>query len=107
MPCDATLHSGRPSGPLCVLAAFSLILFCVRAQAAQQLTAKRNLPKQSARSSSLRVTEAKELLRENRVPEAKSKIQEELQQNPANAETYDLLRVILVNEMDYPVAVEA
>src|SRR5260370_21554249 len=107
MPCDATLHSGRPSGPLCVLVAFSLILLCVTAQAAQQPTAKRNVQKQSARSSSLRVTEAKELLRENRVPEAKSKIQEELQQNPANAEAYDLLGVISVDEKDYPGALEA
>ncbi len=107
MPCDATLHSGRPSGLLRVLVAFSLILFCVTAQAAQQPTAKRNVPKQSARSSSLRVTEAKELLRENHVPEAKSKIQEELQQNPANAEAYDLLGVISVSEKDYPSALEA
>src|SRR5258707_8699710 len=107
MPRDATLQSTRPSGPLCVLVAFSLILFCVIAQAAQQPTAKRNVPKQSARSSSLRVTEAKELLRENRVPEAKSKIQEELQQNSANAEAYDLLGVISVNEKDYPGALEA
>jgi tetratricopeptide (TPR) repeat protein len=53
------------------------------------------------------LAEAETLANQGRISEAKSKIYEELQQNPANAEAYDLLGVISVSEKDYPGALEA
>jgi tetratricopeptide (TPR) repeat protein len=108
MGCDATLQRNRPKGAVGALLASSLILFCVITPAAQQPAATRNVPKQSAKStSSPGVTEAELLLREGRLAEAKSKLNQELQENPTNAKAYDLLGVIAVSEKDYQSALEA
>ena len=108
MLCYATLHRICPGGAVGALIASSLILFCITTQASQQPTAKRNVPKQSAKMTvSPQLSEAEVLLREGRIAEAKSKIQEELEQNPADAQAYDLLGVLAVNEKDYPGALEA
>ena len=87
--------------------ALSVILPCVAAHTAQQPAAKRSAPKQAAKPLSPRLAEAEALLGEGRVADAKNKIQEELQQNPANAEAYDLLGVACVNEKDYDGALDA
>jgi tetratricopeptide (TPR) repeat protein len=107
MVCEAALQRKRASVAICAILALSLICSCVRAHAAQQPAVKPSTPQQSAKSPSLLLAEAEALLREGRVADAKKKIQEELQQNPANAEGYDLLGVVCVNDKDYPGALEA
>jgi len=83
------------------------ILFCVTPSIAQRSALNRTPPEQSTRPLSPLLTEAEALLREGRITDAKNKIQEELQRNPANAEAYDLLGVACVNEKDFPRALEA
>lgn len=83
------------------------IFFCVTAHAGQEPTAKRSAPKSAAKATSPLLAEAEALVNEGRVSEAKSKIQEELQQNPTNAKAYDLLGVISVSEKNYDGALEA
>jgi tetratricopeptide (TPR) repeat protein len=83
------------------------ILFCVTASVAQQPATSRTATNQSAIPTSPLLTEAEALLREGRIADAKSKIQEELQHNPVNADAYDLLGVAYVNEKDFPGALEA
>jgi tetratricopeptide (TPR) repeat protein len=107
MACEAESQRKSASFAMCAVLALSLICFCVPALAAQQPTAQRSVPKQSAKSASPLLAEAKALLREGRVGDAKSKIQEELQRNPADAEAYDLLGFACVNEKDYGGALEA
>src|SRR6266404_7314562 len=108
MAFDAALQRqrARPAMPA-ILLALSLIPFCAPAHAVQQSAAKRSAPKQSAKPTSPLLAEAEALLREGRITDAKSKIQQELQRNPASAEAYDLLGVACVNEKDYPGALEA
>jgi tetratricopeptide (TPR) repeat protein len=89
-----------------ILALF-VILLSAAASVAQQPATKRSLPKQSVAPASPLLGEAEGLLREGRVSDAKSKIGEELQRNPANPEAYDLLGVAYVNEKDFPGALEA
>src|SRR5260370_19959819 len=84
--------------PLCDVAA---------THAVQHVAAKLSAPNQSAKPMSPLLAEAEALLREGRITDAKSKIQQELQRNPASAEAYDLLGVACVNEKDYPGALEA
>ena len=107
MAFDAALQRKRATGAMCAVFALSLIPFCAPARAAQQPAPQQSAPKQSAKSTSPLLAEAKALLREGRISDAKSKIQEELQRNPASAEAYDLLGVACVNEKDYPGALEA
>jgi tetratricopeptide (TPR) repeat protein len=107
MACEAESQRKRASFAMCAVLALSLICFCVPALAAQQPTAQRSMSKRSAKLTSPLLAEAKALLREGRTADAKSKIQEELQRNPANAEAYDLLGFACVNEKDYGGALEA
>ena len=86
--------------------AFSVIFICATAHAGQQ-PAQRSAPRQTANPASPLLAETEALANEGRVAEAKSKIQEELRQNPANAKAYDLLGVISVSEKDYASALEA
>jgi tetratricopeptide (TPR) repeat protein len=53
------------------------------------------------------VAEAQALVDQGRISDARSKIEEELQQHPGNAEAYDLLGVIAASEKDYRVALDA
>src|SRR5260370_13036890 len=109
MAFDAALQRQRASGAMCAIFALSLIPLCAPAptHAVQQSAAKRSAPNQSAKPTSPLLAEAEALLREGRITDAKSKIQQELQRNPASAEAYDLLGVACVNEKDYPGALEA
>src|SRR3984893_288693 len=107
MPFDAALRRKRTSATKCGILALSLISFCPATHAAQQSAAKHSAPKQSANPTSPVLNEAEALLREGRITEAKTKIQEELQQNPTKAEAYNLFGVACVNEKDYPGALEA
>src|SRR5260370_20099483 len=107
MAFHGALQRKRTSPTLRGILAVSVIFFCAPAHAAQQPAAKRSTAKQTAKAASPLLAEAEALVGEDRVAEAKSKIQEELQQNPANAEAYDLLGVISVSEKDYAGALEA
>src|SRR5260370_39425613 len=107
MAFDAVLQRKRASAALRRTLAFSMIFFCASAHAAQLPGPKRSAPKQAAKATSPLLAEAEGLVREGRVAEAKNKIQEQLQQNPANAGAFDLLGVISVSEKDYPDALDA
>src|ERR1700737_1248568 len=107
MAFDPALQHKRASASMQGILALSLIFLCATVQAPQQPAAKQSARKQSAKSTSPLLAEAEALLREGRVADAKSKIQEELLRNPANAEAYDLLGVACINEKDYPGALEA
>src|SRR5713226_2466442 len=106
MAFDAAWQRKRASATMRGILAVSVIFFCATAHAAQQPAPQRSAPKQAAKAAAL-LAEAKALVSEGRVADAKSKIQEELQQNPANAEAYDLLGVIFVSEKDYAGALDA
>jgi tetratricopeptide (TPR) repeat protein len=108
MPFDVTSQRSRTSAAVWALVAFSLFPVCFAMHAAQKPAPKLNVPKQSAKSTlSPRLSEAEVLLREGHVLEAKGKIQQELEQNPGNAEAYNLLGVIAVSEKDYLSALAA
>src|SRR6266404_4328395 len=102
MAFDAILLRMHVSSAMRNILVLFAILLCVSASVAQQATTK-----QSAKTTSPLLTEAEALLREGRIADAKSRIQEELQRNPTNAEGYDLLGVASVNEKDFPGALEA
>ena len=102
MAFDGALLRTRVSTAMRIIIALFAILLCAFSSVAQQPTTK-----QFAKPSSPLLTEAEALLREGRIAEAKSRIQEELQRNPTNAEAYDLLGVASVNEKDFPGALEA
>ncbi|HLZ90881.1 MAG TPA: tetratricopeptide repeat protein [Candidatus Acidoferrum sp.] len=90
-------------------AILALLILCFPSlsSAQQQPAAKRATLNPTPKSSSPLLSEAETLLREGRTADAKRKIQDELQLHPANAEAYDLLGVISVNEKDYANALEA
>lgn len=107
MASDAAFQRKRASGALRGILAVLVIFSCMTAYAWQQPATKKSAAKQAAKVASPLLAEAQALVSEGRVAEAKSKIQEELRQNPANAEAYDLLGVISVSEKDYASALEA
>src|ERR1700687_4037795 len=107
MAFDSALQRKLASVASWVILALSMMSSCAAAHAAQQPAAKRSAPKQLAKAVSPLLAEAEGLLREGRIAEAKTKIREELQRNPANAEGYNLLGVIYVSEKDYAGALEA
>src|SRR6266436_1316000 len=102
MAFEAALVRTRVSTAVRNIIALFGISLCLSSSVAQQPTTK-----QFDKPSSPPLTEAEALLREGRIEEAKSRIQEELQRNPTNAEAYDLLGVASVNEKDFPGALEA
>src|SRR5258706_7050318 len=104
---DAALQRTRLSIAMRNILAMVAILFCVAPFIAQQPATNRTPRKESVKAASPLLTQAEALLREGRIADAKSKIQEELQRDPVNAEAYDLLGVACVNEKDFPAAVEA
>ena len=107
MVLGAALQRNRVSIAMRIIPAFVVISSCLGAPARQQPASNRTEPRQSSRQASPLLTDAEALLREGRIADAKSKIQEELQRNPTNAEVYDLLGVVCVNEKDFPAALEA
>jgi tetratricopeptide (TPR) repeat protein len=107
MAFDAALQRKRASAAMRGILAVSLTCFCATADGGQQAAAKRSASKQAANAASRLLTEAQALVSEGQVAEAQRKIQEELQQNPGNAEAYDLLGVISVSEKNYAGALEA
>src|SRR5258708_35482868 len=104
---DAALQRTRLSIAMRNILAMVAILFCVASSIAQQPATNRTPRKESVKAASPLLTEAEALLREGRIADAKSNIQEALQRNPANADAYDLLGVAYVNEKDFPGALEA
>jgi tetratricopeptide (TPR) repeat protein len=102
---EAALPRTRVSTAVRNIIVLFAVLLCVSSSVAQQPATNRTAP--NARPASPLLSEAEDLLREGHVAEAKSKIQEELQHNPTNAEAYDLLGVACVNEKDFPSALEA
>jgi len=100
----AALRQSRVSIAMRKILVLFWVLFCVTASVAQRPATKES---QSAIPTSSLLTEAEALLREGRVADAKSKIQEELERNPWNAEAYNLLGVACVNERDFSGALEA
>lgn len=105
MGVEAASPRTRVSTAVRNLIALFAILLCVSSSVAQQPATNRTAP--NARPASPLLSEAEALLREGHVAEAKSKIQEELQRNPTNAEAYDLLGVACVSEKDFPSALAA
>ena len=100
----AALRQSRVSIAMRKILVLFWVLFCVTASVAQRPATKES---QSAIPTSSLLTEAEALLREGRIADAKSKIQEELERNPWNAEAYNLLGVACVNERDFSGALEA
>ena len=74
--------------------------------AAQQAVPSPDNARQSANTPAA-FLEAETLLREGSIDEAKKKIQEELERNPASVEGYNLLGIIDSEQRDYPRALEA
>ena len=107
MAFDAALQRKRASAAMRGILAASMIFVYASAHAAQQPTGSRSTPPQAKKAASSLLVEAETLMGEGRVNDAKSKIREELRQNPANAEAYDLLGAISVSEKDYPGALDA
>jgi tetratricopeptide (TPR) repeat protein len=103
----ATLKRNRRSAALCVFLALAVTFSCATALAGQQPATKRSASQQPTEAVTPALAEAKALFREGRVAEAKSKIQDELQRNPANAKAYDLLGIVSVSEKDYAAALDA
>src|SRR5690242_21069948 len=102
MAFGAALQRKRVRLALSNILALFTIFIPVATPAARQNT-HRATARQSAASSPL-LTEAEALLRDGRNGEAKTKIEDELQRNPANAEAYQLLGVACVNERDFAAA---
>jgi tetratricopeptide (TPR) repeat protein len=105
MGVEAALPRMRVSTAVRNIIVLFAVLLCVSSSVAQQPATNRTAP--NARPASPLLSEAEALLREGHVAEAKSKIQEELQRNPTNAEAYDLLGVACVSEKDFPSALAA
>jgi len=72
---------------------------------AQSTASKQNSPASAKQPSPFADSEA--LLRDGKFEEAKTKIQQELRQNPSSAEGYGLLGLIYMEEKNYPEAQNA
>ena len=82
------------------------ILFSQRVAARQQSSPARQSSRQPSKMASP-FAEGEKLLRSGRVREAKSKILEELEQNPSSAEGYTLLGLACTQTKDYDQAFDA
>jgi tetratricopeptide (TPR) repeat protein len=83
-----------------------LVIFASTPGFAQQTTPSHGNTAQPAKISPL-LQEAEELLRQGSIAEAKNKIHAELQQNPSNAEGYNLLGIAFSDEKDYANALQS
>src|SRR5437588_10003513 len=86
--------------------AIAIILFSSRILEAQQSASSRKEVPQTAKIQS-HFPEVEELLRQGLIEQAKEKIQDELQRNPASVEGYNLLGIICSGQKDYAQALEA
>jgi len=90
---------------LCRVFALLVIFFSANGFAQQTIPGNSNARQPSKVSPLLQ--EAEELLRQGSITEAKLKIQAELQQNPSNAEGYNLLGIAFSDEKDYANALQS
>ena len=74
--------------------------------ARQQPSPARKAPSETRQKSS-RFADVEQLLREGKLTEAQSRLEAELQQNPASAEGYGLLGVVFSEEKNFPEAIRA
>src|SRR5262249_44011783 len=79
---------------------------CLEVSAQQQPAAKRNAPRETAKSDP-RFDEVESLLRKGRAREAQEKLRDILAQDPRSIEGYNLLGVVLISEKDYQGASDA
>jgi tetratricopeptide (TPR) repeat protein len=86
--------------------ALIVMFFCGQGVAAQQAARTRQTAHPSAKAPSP-FADAEALLQQGKFEEAKSRIQEELQQNPSNAEGYTLLGLVYTAEKNYTDALNA
>lgn len=89
-----------------VILALALVLTCSLGLAAQSPARNQNKSQQSSATPSP-FLEAETLLRQGSIAEAKTKIQQQLQQNPSSIEGYNLLGIIYSNERDFDNALDA
>src|SRR5271170_1993258 len=89
----------------CGFVALVVIFVCGNGFAQQGSTSHSNAALRSKTSPLLR--EAEELLRQGSIAQAKSKIQEELQQNPSSVEGYILLGIAYADEEDFANALQS
>jgi tetratricopeptide (TPR) repeat protein len=92
----------RPAAIFAMLVTF----FFPVALAAQQSTPRHASAKPSSKMSTL-LQEAEALLNQGQVDEAKKKIQEEIQRDPASIEAYNLLGILYTGQQDYSSALDA
>ena len=93
---------------LCVAGSLFLLLLSsltLAAQAPHHSATVRKAEQSSKPSPNLQ--QAEELRRQGLFDQARGKVQEELQRNPASVEAYNMLGFIYVGEKDYSNAVEA
>jgi len=74
--------------------------------ARQQLGPVKKTPSQTPQKTS-RFADVEQLLREGKLSEAQSRLEADLQQNPASAEGYGLLGVVFSEEKNFPEAIKA
>ena len=90
----------------CFTFLFAAMIIPIDGILAAQSTASKQNPPASAKQPSP-FADAEALLGDGKFEEAKTKIQQELQQNPASAEGYGLLGLIYMEEKNYPLAQNA
>src|SRR4029077_21126176 len=83
-----------------------VILFPQQAFAAQQAPPNKRAT-QPASKTGAPFADAQELLQQGKFEDAKIRIQEQLQQNPSNAQGYALLGLVYTAEKNYPEALTA
>ena len=91
---------------LASIAALSAIFFVGRGVASQQAPPSKQTAHPASKAPSP-FADAEELLRQGKLEDAKSRIQEELQQNPSRAEGYALLGLVYTAEKNYTEALSA
>src|SRR5437016_2653335 len=100
---DTLHHSSRlvvSSTNWSVILALSLLLLNSATAVARQSVSAKKSPQQSSKTLP-QLKEAKELLTQGLLEQAKEKAQEELQRNPSSVECYNLLGIIFSGQKDY------
>lgn len=105
-PRDSTGTTGWRTWLCVTVVLVSVISFARQNTAAQQAPSNKQAT-HSAPQTPSPFTDAQELLRQGRFDEAKTRIQEELQQDPSNTQGYALLGLVYTAEKNYPEALAA